>query len=123
MSEQTDQFIEALRRLEENGDPEPIAALFASDAKVSNPLVEHEGEGGAREFWAKYRAAFEAIRSEFRHVVEADGVAMLEWTSEGQAGGASVRYGGVSVLEHGESGIAAFRTYFDSRQVVPHPAS
>lgn len=121
MSEKTDAFIEALRRLEEGGDARPIAELFADDADVSNPLVYHKGEGGqgALAFWTSYREAFASIRSEFRHVVEQDGVAMLEWTSEGQADGGAVRYGGVSVLEHGEAGIKAFRTYFDSRHVLP----
>lgn len=121
MSEKTDEFVEALRRLEESGEAESIAALFAEGADVSNPLVAHrgEGEGGALVFWQTYRKSFETIRSEFRNIVEADGVAMLEWTSEGRAEGGEVHYGGVSVLEHGDSGIKAFRTYFDTRQVMP----
>ena len=121
MSDKTDQFIEALHKLEDSRDAEAIAALFAEDADVSNPLVEHRGEGeeGALSFWRSYREAFETIRSEFRNIVEQDGVAMLEWTSEGRADGGAVHYGGVSVLEHGENGIKAFRTYFDSRQVMP----
>lgn len=121
MSKKTEEFIEALHRLEDGGDAGPIAALFAEDADVANPLVAHrqEGEEGALSFWRSYREAFETIRSEFRNIVEEDGVAMLEWVSEGRADGGAVRYGGVSVLEHGEDGIKAFRTYFDSRQVMP----
>lgn len=121
MSDKTDAFIEALHRLEEGGDAQPIAGLFAGNADVSSPLVEHKGEGaqGALAFWTSYREAFASIRSEFRNIVEQGGVAMLEWTSEGEANGGAVRYGGVSVLEHGEGGITAFRTYFDSRHVLP----
>ncbi len=125
MSEKTDKFIEALHTLEDGGDVGPIAALFAPDADVSNPLVKHDGEGngGAEEFWSMYRKAFETIHSEFRNIVDDGGVAMLEWVSEGSANGEAVRYGGVSVLEHGDDGITVFRTYFDSRQVMPHPAA
>lgn len=121
MSKKTKKFIEALHGLEESRDAGPIAALFAADADISNPLVEHrqEGEAGALSFWRSYREAFETIRSEFRNIVEEGGVAMLEWVSEGSADGSAVRYGGVSVLEHGEDGIKSFRTYFDSRQVLP----
>jgi ketosteroid isomerase-like protein len=109
-------FIDALKTLEEDGDVGPIAALFAPDADVENPLVEHKSEGpdGAREFWTSYRSAFETIASEFRQVIESDDVAALEWISTGalKAGG-DFRYGGVSVLEFGEDGITAFRSYFD----------
>jgi ketosteroid isomerase-like protein len=108
-------FIDALATLEESGDAGPIAALFAEGADVSNPLVAHPGKGeqGARDFWTAYRAAFGTIHSEFRNIVEADDVSMLEWVSTGTLDGKDVRYDGVSVLEHGEGGITAFRTYFD----------
>lgn len=119
MSKKTKKFIEALHGLEEGGDAGPIAALFEKDAEISNPLVAQQGEDGALSFWRSYREAFETIRSEFRNIVEEDGVAMLEWVSEGRADGGPVRYGGVSVLEHGPDGIKTFRTYFDSRQVMP----
>lgn len=113
-------FIDALRRLEETGEVEPIAALFAPDATTSNPLVKHadEGQGGAAAFWTGYRKAFETIRSDFRNIVEDDKVAILEWVSEGTSKDGPVRYGGVSVVEHGEDGITAFRAYFDPAQVL-----
>ena len=112
-------FIEALHRLEESGDVEPIARLFANGADVSNPLVEHqrEGEDGARAFWSTYRGSFDSIRSEFRNIVERHGVVMLEWISTGAVKGRDLRYGGVSVLEFGEGGITAFRSYFDPAKV------
>lgn len=116
MNDTTQAFIDALAQLERDGDAGPIAALFTVDADVANPLVEHPAQGkhGARAFWKAYRGAFEEIRSEFRHVVEEGNVAMLEWVSTGKAAGKDVRYGGVSVLEHGEGGITSFRTYFNA---------
>lgn len=119
MNDSTQAFIDALATLEASGDVDAIAALFTADADVANPLVEHTGEGkqGAQAFWQAYRAAFETIRSEFRHVVEDDNVAMLEWVSTGKAAGKDVRYGGVSVLERGEDGITAFRTYFNPASI------
>lgn len=113
-------FIEALHRLEESRDAGPIAALFAPDADVSNPLVKHAGEGkqGAEAFWTSYRAAFETIRSEFRNVVEDEKVAILEWVSEGTSREGPVRYGGVSVAEFDGNKVKAFRAYFDPAQVL-----
>ncbi len=49
-------------------------------------------------------------------MLEGDGAALLEWTSSGRAaGGTEFRYRGVSVLEFGDEGIHAFRSYFDPR--------
>lgn len=115
MEERTQRFIDALGQLEASGDAGPIAALFADGADVSNPMVKHdsEGKGGAHEFWTRYRASFESVSSTFRNIVDGQDVALLEWTSEGRMRGEPVRYGGVSVLEFGQGGITAFRTYFD----------
>ena len=115
MEERTQRFIDALGQLEASGDAGPIAALFAENADVSNPMVKHESEGrhGAHEFWTRYRASFETISSSFRNIVDGKDAALLEWTSEGSMKGEPIRYGGVSVLEFGEAGITAFRTYFD----------
>jgi hypothetical protein len=120
-------FIDALRQLEERGDVEPMVALFTPDASVSNPLTErvHGGPDGARQFWSGYRSAFKSIRSEFRHVLEDDSSALLEWTSSGAGPAGEIAYAGVSVLEFGPDGLTAFRTYFDPRhvgaQLVAHP--
>lgn len=111
-----DRFIDALHRLEEDRDVEPIAALFAADARLSNPAhaVRETGPAGARSFWRTYRNTFDEIHSEFRNVVEADGAVVLEWRSRGRTStGRECRYGGVSVLEFGDDGIRAFRAYFD----------
>lgn len=115
MHDKTRAFIDALEQLERDSDAETIAKLFADDADVSNPMVEHvgEGEAGALAFWRNYRKAFGTIRSEFRDIVEDGNVAMLEWTSTGTSDGQDFRYGGVSAIEHGDGGIASFRTYFN----------
>lgn len=121
MPQKADTFIAALHTLEESRDVGPIAALFAPDATTSNPLVKHESEGkqGAEAFWTMYRASFDTIHSEFRNIVENDDAAILEWVSEGSSKQGSVHYGGTSVLEFGEGGITAFRSYFDPTQVLP----
>jgi limonene-1,2-epoxide hydrolase len=122
-------FIDALHHLERTRDVEPMAALYLDDADISNPLVRyaHRGPDGARRFWSAYRAAFGEIRSEFHHVVADGSAALLEWTSTGTSPGGEIRYRGVSVLEFGDGGVAAFRTYFDPRhlgdQLVEHPAA
>ena len=65
-----------------------------------------------------YRSAFGSIRSEFHHVVADADSALLEWTSRGErSDGQPVEYRGVTVLEYGDGGIRAFRTYFDPRQL------
>jgi len=121
MPNKADTFIAALHTLEDSRDAGPIAALFTSDADTSNPLVKHAGEGkqGAEAFWTGYRSAFETIHSEFRNIVEDGDVAILEWVSEGTSKEGPVRYGGTSVIEHGDGGITAFRAYFDPTQVLP----
>lgn len=113
-------FIDALHRLEADRDAGPIAAMYTEGADISNPVVphQHQGPDGAREFWTAYRNTFREIRSEFHHVLEGDGAAMLEWTSTGtSADGSPFRYRGVSVLEFGDGGIRAFRAYFDPREL------
>ncbi|QAY77827.1 SDR family oxidoreductase [Sphingosinicella sp. BN140058] len=120
MSRFADRFIEALRHLEESGETSAIVDLFADGAEISNPLVKHEAGGreAAERFWTSYRAAFSAIRSEFRQVADAGGTAFLEWVSSGTAAnGTSFRYGGVSVIEHDGQRIGSFRTYFDTAQI------
>ncbi len=124
-----DAFIDALHHLEATRDVEPMAALHGPEADISNPLVQHahRGPDGARRFWSGYRAAFGEIRSEFHHVVGDDRAALLEWTSIGTGPDGEIRYRGVSVVEFGDGGITAFRTYFDPRhlgtQLVEHPTA
>jgi len=120
MEQRSQPFIDALKQLETTGDVQPIATLFADDADLSNPVVKHDAEGkaGAASFWSHYRSSFDSISSEFRHIVEQGDVALLEWVSEGTMKGRTIRYGGVTVLEFGEAGITAFRSYFDTAQLA-----
>jgi limonene-1,2-epoxide hydrolase len=119
MADISQTFIDALGRLEANHEVEAIAALFAQDAEIANPLVQYEDGGAeaAKTFWTQYRAAFEEISSEFRTVTEKDGVAFLEWVSKGSMDGQAFTYEGVSVLESEGDRIKAFRTYFDTRHL------
>ncbi len=106
-------FIAALNGLEKSGDAKEIAALFRGDARISNPLMTETGREGAARFWTAYRSAFSRIASSFTSILEQDGRICLEWTSSGEIEGQAVAYEGVSMLEVDETGISAFRTYFD----------
>lgn len=113
-------FIDALFALERGGDVKPIASLYADDADLSNPLVQHQhrGKQGAADFWTMYRGAFRDVQSQFHHVVADEQNALLEWTSRGtRLDGKAFEYRGVTVLEFGAQGIQTFRTYFDPRQL------
>lgn len=115
-----DAFIDALHRLEAESDAEPIAALFAQNAEISNALgdVPAIGEHGVLAFWKSYRSTFESIESQFRTVLADDECAMLEWRSKIVRDGEPGAYGGVSVLEFGDGGITAFRAYFDPAKIA-----
>lgn len=121
MSQLAEEFVRALKRLEDSGDADAIVALFGANATVSNPLLSEHGqtEGDPSKFWRDYRGSFDKITSEFKAVVSQDGASFLEWVSEGTLDGKSFRYGGVSVLDEKDGKIAAFRTYFDPRQLPP----
>ncbi|HEX8635651.1 MAG TPA: nuclear transport factor 2 family protein [Pyrinomonadaceae bacterium] len=111
-----EQFIEALRGLEENRDLETMVALYAESSEVGNVNAPEKftGQAGAREFWTKYRDTFGEVRSTFRNRIINDTRAALEWTTEGTtAGGAPFNYEGVSILEIEGDRITRFRAYFD----------
>jgi ketosteroid isomerase-like protein len=115
-------FIDALRRLEDDGELERMVALYSEDAEVSNTIDgrPHRGQEGARVFWSAYRASFDRIHSEFRNVVESDEAALLEWRSDGRtAAGEDVSYDGVSVVEFDGARITRFRAYFDPHALSP----
>ena len=120
-----DRFAKALQESEAKNDPGPVAGLFAADAELSNLVHQERGADGARVFWRKYLDAFGSIRSEFSAVKQADGWALLEWTSTGTlAAGKPVEYRGVSILELAGDKVAKFRTYYDTAAfVTPAPVS
>lgn len=110
------EFIDALHRLENDRDAEAIVSLFGEDAELDNPTHETplHGRDGTRKFWEVYRKTFGDIHSDFHHVLEDDGSALLEWTSRGTVpDGTSIHYNGVTVLEYDDEGIHHFRAYFD----------
>jgi ketosteroid isomerase-like protein len=117
MHDLTNQFISALADLHRDGNVEPLVELFNADAELSKAGMPHRehGKDGARTFWTQYRRVFDEIDASFHHTVTGDGIAYLEWTSEGTlADGADVSYDGVSVLESQNGTIDAFRTYYDT---------
>ncbi len=116
--ERAQRFVEALSRLEESGDLEPLVALFSDDAQVSN-VASHRtfhGKDGARQFWREYKGMLRQVKSTFRNMIEAGDRVALEWESNGTAhNGAAVDYEGVSIVEWDGDRIARFYAYFDPR--------
>lgn len=115
-NEITENFVNALRRLEESGDVEVMVALFAESSEIGNTALKHtlKGADGVREFWTNYRATFAELESQFRNRIAADGTSALEWETAGRsADGAEIRYQGVSVFEHEGGRITRFFAYFD----------
>lgn len=120
-----EEFIAALRRVEEDGDVEAMAALYAGEAELrtSSEQATLTGPDGARHFWTAYRHSFEHVRSRFHAVLEGEQRVMLEWTSDCRtAAGVDTRYGGVSVVETRDGRIVRFQAYFDPAQLHAAPA-
>lgn len=117
----TQRFIDALQKLESDGDPGDLVDLYGADAVCGNIATEttYDGPDGARDFWSGYRSTFSEIRSEFRDVVSSDGAAALEWVTTAKlSGGDPVEYEGVTVLEFGDGAITRSTAYFDPRAIL-----
>ena len=115
-----DEFIAALRQCEDAGNVDALAALYADDARTSNPTDKHPHEGaeGARRFWDAYRKSFATIHSRFHSILEGEDKAMLEWTSDCEtAAGVRTSYDGVSVFETRDGRITRFTAYFDPTEL------
>jgi ketosteroid isomerase-like protein len=116
-------FMLTLQEAETSRDPEPLVALFSDRSELRTVALTEPMAGieGARKFWTHYLATFEKIRSEFHHVIEAEGEAVLEWVGEGvlAASGQAISYRGVSVLEHDGAHVLRFRSYYDSAVFLP----
>ena len=116
--ERARRFVDALTRLEETGELEPLLALFSDEAEVSN-VVSHRtfhGKDGARDFWAEYKGMLRQVKSTFRNLIESGDRVALEWESSGSAhNGAAVNYEGVSIIEWEGELISRFYAYFDPR--------
>ena len=115
-----DNFIEALRKLEEDQDVEPLVEIHTEDCEVGNVSVPgtFSGHEGLREFWTSYRGIFGEMRSEFWNVFATEEGAALEWTTTGTSNGDSVSYDGVSVLEIEGDRVRRFMAYFDTRDLT-----
>jgi limonene-1,2-epoxide hydrolase len=119
--EVADSFVEALRKLEEEGDVEALVGIHTEDCEVGNVSVPQTftGHDGLREFWTEYRKTFGEMRSEFRNVFATEEGAALEWTTEGTSNGDTVTYDGVSILEIEGDKVSRFMAYFDTRDLTP----
>jgi ketosteroid isomerase-like protein len=119
--EVADNFVEALRKLEEDRDVEALVKIHTEDCEVGNVSVpgSFKGQDGLREFWTEYRKKFGEIKSTFRNVFATDEGAALEWTTEGTSDGDSVSYAGVSILEIEGDKVRRFMAYFDTRDFTP----
>jgi len=114
--ERARRFVEALSRLEEDGDVEGMVDLFSDDAQVSNVASQRvfSGKEGARKFWSEYKGTLRRVKSSFRNMIEAGDKVALEWESHGTAqNGAAVSYEGVSILEWDGEHVRRFYAYFD----------
>jgi hypothetical protein len=119
--EVADNFVEALRKLEEDREVEALVEIHTEDCEVGNVSVPgtFRGHEGLREFWTSYRSTFGEMRSEFRNVFATEEGAALEWTTEGTSDGDSVSYAGVSILEVEGGKVRRFMAYFDTRALAP----
>lgn len=114
--ERAQRFVDALRKLEEHGDIEPLVALFTDDARVSNVALHRvfSGVEGARRFWTEYKGTLGQARSTFRNMIESGDRVALEWETQGIAhNGAAIAYEGVSILEWEGDRVRRFFAYFD----------
>ncbi len=110
-------FIDALHRLEDGRDLDPIVVTFANDCNISNVAAPrtYTGQDGASTFWTHYRAAFGDIHSSFRNVIVDGDHAALEWTTTGtDTAGDPIEYDGVSILDMDGGAMTRFRAFFDS---------
>jgi len=119
--EVADDFVEALRKLEEDRDVEALVRIHAEDCEVGNVSVSEtfRAHDGLREFWTEYRKTFDEMKSTFRNVFVTEEGAALERTTEGTSNGNTVSYGGVSILEIEGGEVRRFMAYFDTRDLTP----
>jgi ketosteroid isomerase-like protein len=121
-----EKFRTALQQLEQTSDATDLLACFADEAELRRPELDHDSGGtpDAAQFWKTYRDQFSEVSSDFSRIVEAEDIAVLEWTSTAQlSAGHPVTYSGVSLLTFGDDDtITRFSTYYDTAAFVT-PAS
>lgn len=118
-------FMDALQTLEQNNDPETLAALFTDDASLVRMTHKtYEGHDDIRRFWSEYLEPFDDLATEFYNVTEDDDGAVLEWETKGSLkGGKPIHYRGVSSLSFSGDKVGAFRTYYDSAAFLSEGSS
>ncbi len=118
----TRKFIDALRKVEEQANVEPMVQLFADDARIWNPELQQPliGHDGARRFWRNYRDTFATVHSEFHSIIEGKGKSALEWETTGtlEANREPVHYRGLSIIDWSDDRIVRFAAYFDPRALA-----
>jgi hypothetical protein len=119
--EVADDFVEALRKLEEDRNVESLVEIHTEDCEVGNVSVSEtfRGHERLREFWTEYRKTFDEMKSTFRNVFATEEGAALEWTTDGTSDGDSVPYNGMSILEIEDGKVRRFIAYFDPRDLTP----
>jgi ketosteroid isomerase-like protein len=120
--ETTDRFREALARLEEHEEVDPLLELFADDVVIdtATPAPGLEGRDGARRLWTEDRALFSRVRSSFRIVFVDGDVAVLEWHRDAEGrDGRDVSHPGVTVLELRDGAIVRFAVHLDPTPLAP----
>jgi ketosteroid isomerase-like protein len=110
-------FVDALHRLEDEGELDLLMGQFEPDASLrtlTHPEPLH-GESQIREFWQNYRQLFLRIHSHFERVITSGEEVALEWRAEGsiRQGGRDLSYRGVTLLRRGNAGITEFASYYD----------
>jgi limonene-1,2-epoxide hydrolase len=118
-------FINALEKLEQFGDLEPMAQLFSENSELSNLGITSpvHGKAGAYRFWKGYAKTFKSVKSTFNRISENGSIAVLEWTSEGiLPQGTPFHYSGVTLLDFEGDQIVRFKAYYDSALLMEHSA-
>lgn len=107
-------FVDALARLERDGEVDLLCQLYAADAEVGSVQSTPPARGpeAARAFWTSYRASLGAARSQLRSIVVEGDRAALEWRTESPAG-QGVSYDGVTMLEFEGSDLRRSWAYFN----------
>ena len=113
-------FADALQALESDQDVDTfVGEQFAADVELLRPETDQRvsGQSGATDFWRQYLAQFSEIHSTFSRITATGDLGVLEWTSTGQlAGGGSIEYRGVSVLDFDDTDhVRRFSTYYDTK--------
>lgn len=124
-SDRTQAFMDALKILESDENPDNLVALFTEDATLERMTHKtYEGKADTETFWQEYLEPFDDIATEFYNVTEDDDGAVLEWRSEGSlTGGKALHYRGVSSLSFEGDKVKAFRTYYDSAAFLSEGSS